>query len=483
MKNKIFLNIIVLLFISSSLFSQTVDRTKPPQLPELPKLNLPKAEKFELSNGLKVTFIEKHEVPLVQLNIMLNVGSVNEKIEKAGISSFMMDMLMEGAAGKTSLELSDEIDFLGANISTGSSYHTSEITLHTPLAKFDEALKLLADITLKPDFPESEFKRLKNYYLGLLTQAFDRPTSIAYFGFAQILYGKNHPYGRSSIGDESTIKNFSQKDLKDYYSEFFKSNNACIVVVGYIKKDELKKKLEMNFGKWESGKIQESKYEKPAQVEKRKIYIIDKPEAPQSVIYIGKVGEPRSTEDYSAITVMNTVLGGLFTSRLNNNLREEHGYTYGARSYFAFRKEAGPFIASSSVQTEVTDSALYQFFVELKGISEPVSENDLLRGKNYVALTYPSEFQNVANIASQIGEMIQYNLPDNYFNEFIGSILNVSAKDFEKAAKKYIVPEKMIVVVVGDKTKIEEPLKKLNLGEVEVLSIKDVLGEKPTMLE
>lgn len=483
MKNKLYISLIVLLFVSSSLFSQTVDRTEPPQLPEPPKLNLPKAEKFELSNGLKVTFIEKHEVPLVQLNILVNVGSVNESVDKAGVTSFMMDMLMEGAAGKSSLELSDEIDFLGADISTGSSYHSSSIALHIPLAKFDEALKLTADITLKPDFPESEIKRLKNQYLGLLVQSFDRPTTIAYYGFTHFLYGKNHPYGRSAIGDETTIKSFTQKDLKDHYSKYFKSNNANIVVVGDIKKDELKKKLELNFGKWESGKIPETKFEKTAQVEKSKVYIIDKPEAPQSVIYIGRIGEPRSTKDYAAITVMNTVLGGLFTSRLNNNLREEHGYTYGARSYFSFRNEAGPFVASSSVQTEVTDSALYQFFVELKGISEPVSDNDLLRGRNYVALSYPNEFQNVANIASQIGDMIQYNLPDNYFNEFIGNILSVSASDFEKAAKKYIVPEKMIVVVVGDRKKIEEPIKKLNLGDVEVYSIKDVLGEKPTMIE
>ncbi|MFH0735224.1 MAG: pitrilysin family protein [bacterium] len=482
-KKTIVTGLILFVFAASFVIAQTPDRSKPPTLPDPPKLNLPEPVSFELSNGLKVVLIEKHEVPLVQTNILINVGSVNETNEKSGITNLMMDWIDEGAAGKNSLQLADEIDFLGASINSVSGNHVSSISLHTPLAKYNDALKLMADIILRPDFPESELKRLQNDKLSAIMQWYDEPFAIASVGFNQLLYGKNHPYGRPSIGNENTIKSFTQKEIKDYYNNYFKSNNATIVVVGDVKKNELKEKLESAFGKWEKGNVPVVNFEKAKQVEKRTVYIIDKPESAQSVIYIGKIGEPRNTKDYYSMKVMNTVLGELFTSRLNGNLREEHGYTYGARSSFAFRKEAGPFSAYSSVQTEITDSAVIQFFVELNNISKPISAEELIKGKNYVALGYPSSFQTVSYIADQLEDKITYNLPDSYFNDFVANILKVNEKDFQSAAQKYITPEKMIVVIVGDKNKIEESIKKLNLGEVKTLTIKDVVGEIPKLIE
>ena len=482
-KQTIVTGLILFVFAASFVIAQTPDRSKPPTLPDPPKLNLPQMENFELSNGLKVVLIEKHEVPLVQTNLIINVGTVNETNENCGITNFMMDWIDEGAAGKNSLQLADEIDFLGASINSRSGIHVSTISLHTPLAKYNEALKILADIVLHPDFPESELKRLQNDRLSSIMQWYDKPTAIASVGFNKLLYGNNHPYGRPSIGSENTIKSFTQKEIKDYYNNYFKSNNATIVVVGDVKKDELKAKLESAFGKWEKGNVPVVNFEKVKQVEKRTVYIIDKPEAAQSVIYIGKIGEPRDTKDYYSITVMNTVLGVLFTSRLNSNLREEHGYTYGARSSFSFRKEAGPFGAYSSVQTEITDSALIQFFIELNNISKPISNEELIKGKNYVALGYPSSFQSVSDIADQLEDKITYNLPDSYFNDFVANILKVDEKDFQNAAQKYITPQKMIVVIVGDKNKIEESIKKLNLGEIKNLTIKDVIGDIPKLID
>lgn len=460
-------------------FAQTVDRTKPPMLPAPKSLQLPAIQKFALSNGLKVVLMEKHQVPLVQLNLTIKAGSVNDPADKVGLANLTFDMLDEGAAGKTSLEIADAIDFLGASVRTGADTHSSLVSLHTPLSKFDDALKIMSDVVLRPDFPQKELDRKKKDRLTSLMQMHDQPTAIAGAAFGKILFGNEHPYGKMT--SENTIKNFSVGDMKDFYKKYFVANNAYIVAVGDIKADELKKKLESVFGKWPKGNVKEEKIKEAAQVSNRVVYLIDKPGSAQSVISIGRIGASRLTPEYNALVVMNTILGGSFTSRLNNNLREVHGYTYGASSRFAFRPIPGSFTASSSVQTEVTDKALVEFFKELNGIRETIPADELNRGKNLVALSYPGNFQTVAEVAGQIDEMVQYNLPENYFGSFVQNILKVTNQEVTSSAKKYVVPEQMIVVVVGDKAKIEEGIKALNLGEIKNMTIEDVLGAVPVI--
>ncbi|MFA7228585.1 MAG: pitrilysin family protein [Melioribacteraceae bacterium] len=460
-----------------SVYAQNPDRTKPPLLPAPKKLNLPGVQQFSLSNGLKVFLMEKHEVPLMQLNLVVKTGSVEDPDDKVGLANLTLDMLDEGAAGKTSLQIADEIDFLGARISTGAGVHSSGISLHTPLSKFDDALRIMSEIVLKPDFPQKELDRKKKDRLTSLMQMHDQPTAIAGIAFNQLLFGKAHPYGRMS--DENAIKNFNAGMLKDFYKKYFVSNNSYLIAVGDISKNDLIKKLESAFGKWKKGDIKRNNVKEPAQVSSRVVYLIDKPGAAQSVINIGRIGASRLTADYDPIVVMNTLLGGSFTSRLNQNLREQHGYTYGASSRFAFRHVPGSFVAASSVQTEVTDKALVEFFKELNGIREPLTDEDLNRAKNLVALSYPDNFQSVAEIASQLEEMAEYNLPENYFGNYVSKVLSLNGKEVNAAAKKYIVPEQMIVVVVGDRSKAEDGIKKLNLGEIKILSITDVLGKVP----
>ncbi len=478
--NKILL-LISFIYISFTSNAQEVDRTKPPVLPPPKSLKLPQLVRFELLNGLKVILMEKHNVPLIQLNVIIKAGTVDDPQQKEGLANITFDMIDEGNAGKTSLEIADEIDFLGAKIVTKAGQHFSGIYLHAPVSKFDDALKIMGDIILKPDFPEVELKRKKKEYLNTISQWHDQPTTIANIAFNKLLFSDNHPYGKPSIGNENSIKNFSIDDLKQFYSKYFKANNAFIIAVGDIKKNELKNKLEKIFGNWRKGEIKETKIPEPKQVEKRIVYLIDKPNSAQSVIYIGRVGAKRLTDDYNSIIVMNTILGGSFTSRLNNNLREEHGYTYGAGSRFIFRPVAGSFVAYSSVQTEVTDKALTEFFKELNGIREPIPNDELNRAKNLVALSYPQNFQSVEEIALQIEELIEYDLPDNFFNEYVKNMLNVKSEEVNTAAKKYIVPEEMIVVVLGDKSKIENGIKELNLGELKNLKVEDILGKVPVI--
>ena len=475
----IFVMILLLTLLGASFISAQPDRSKVPDLPPPPKLNLPEIQEFELSNGLKVVLMEKHEVPLVQMNVIVKSGIVDDPKNKTGLASITLDMLDEGADNLDALELADAIDFLGANITTAAGLHTSSITLHTPLSKFGEALELLSGVILNPTFPEKELERIKKERITKIMQMHDEPNAIASVIFNKTLFGDDNPYGKPNIGNENTIKSFSVEDLQKYYDENFNSGNAFLVVVGDVNKASLQQKLEEEFGNWEKGKTSETEIEKTQQVAERKIYLVDKPGSAQSVIRIGRIGVERKTKDYYPLLVMNTILGGSFTSRLNQNLREEHGYTYGAGSYFDFRPAPGPFLTYSSVQTEVTDSALIEFFKELNGILEPVPSDELSRAKNYVALRFPGNFQTVEEVADELEELVDYDLPKNYFENYVTNILSVTEDDVNRVAKKYIDPQKSIVVVVGDRQKIEENIKNLNLGEIINYSVEDVLGALP----
>ena len=243
-----YISIFILLF-TSVVMSQNPDRSRPPELPDPKPLQLPRVQHFELSNGLKVILMEKHEVPLVQLNVVVKTGTINDPDDKTGLANITLDMMDEGAAGKSSLDIADAIDFLGAEISTTAGQYYSEVDLHTPLSKIDEALKIMADIILRPDFPQNELDRKKKERLTQITQWHDNPSSIAGIAFNKYLYG-NYPYGRIYLGDEKSINSFLTGDLKKFYNEYFKSNHTFIVAVGDIKKDELKSKLESLLGKW-----------------------------------------------------------------------------------------------------------------------------------------------------------------------------------------------------------------------------------------
>jgi predicted Zn-dependent peptidase len=455
------------------------DRSHPPELGPTPQLKLPAIQRFALSNGLPVVLLEKHGVPLVQVNIQFQVGAVADPPGKSGLASMTAAMLDEGAATRTALQLADAIEFLGARLSTGAGQHTSVVQLHTPLPKLDSALALLADVTLRPTFPADELERQRKERLTTLTQWRDQPRSIASVIFSQTLYGASHPYGRQTLGDPNTVATLSAADLKAYYQANYHPGNATVIVVGDVTAAAIRPKLEAAFGKWAGAATPKVTLTDAKQVPTRQVYLVDKPGAAQSEIRIGRIGVPRLTEDYFPLIVMNTILGGSFTSRLNQNLREEHGYTYGASSGFDFRPAPGPFVAAAAVQTDVTDKALGEFMKELKGITDSVSPTEVTRAKNYVALGFPAEFQSVSTIALQLGDIVTYGLPDDYLNNYIGRVQQVSRADIERVAKKYIDPNHIAIIVVGDRSKVEQGVRSLNLGEVKLLTVDDVLGGPP----
>jgi predicted Zn-dependent peptidase len=475
--------LVALLVPPSGFVSAQPDRSGPPPPGPPPSLKLPRLQHLKLANGMSVVLLEKHDVPLVQINLVVKAGAVMDPPGKSGLASMTAAMLAEGAGGRNALELADAIDFLGAEISAEAGMHTTGIELRTPLARLDSAIALLGDVARRPMFPASELDRTRKERLTDLVQWRDDPEKLAWLVFDGTLYGPSHPYGVPSTGKEASLRSFTTGDIRKFYKAYFVPGNTTVIVVGDVTSSALLPKLEKTFGGWRGGGKSPAGPVLPpvGQVKGKTMVLVDRPGAAQSVIMIGRVGAPRVTDDYYAIVVMNTILGGSFASRLNQNLREKHGYTYGAESAFLFRPLPGPFVAVASVQTAVTDKALGEFMNELRRILVDVPDADLERAKNYVALTFPGRFQSVGRIARRLEDLVIYDLPDDYFSGYTGRIMSVTKGEVLRAAHKYINVDNLAFIVVGDSKEIGEGVTALDLAPPTFLSVEDVLGPAPAI--
>jgi zinc protease len=462
--------------IATAALAQAPDRSKPPALGPAPSLKQPTIQKQKLSNGLGVWLVEHHEVPLAQINLIVRSGSAVDPIGKYGLGSLAAAMLDEGAGTRSSLELADALEFLGANLSTTSSFDFSAVRMSVPVSKLADAMPLMADVALRPAFPANELDRLRKERLTALLQARDNPAALIQLAFPRVVFGPTHRYGTSANGLPPAIEAFTVADLQAFYRAHYRPDNATLLIVGDVTPALVMPMLEKAFGSWKAEGMAPLVAEVPMapQLKSRQIFIIDKPEATQSQIRIGWVGVPRSTADYAGLEVLNTILGGSFTSRLNQNLREDHGYSYGASSAFDMRLSAGPFLATAGVQTDKTGEAVKEFFNELNRIGTLVPGDELNKAKNYVALGFPGEFETTGDLARKLEELVVYNLPEETFAKFVGTVTSVTAADLQKLAARYIQPDKMAVVVVGDRKVIEGPIRQLNLGPVNFISIDEL---------
>jgi len=471
----------VALLFAEETVAQKPDRSSPPTVGPPPSFSMAPVQHFTLSNGLPVVLLEKHQVPLVQMNLVIYSGAVNDPAGKTGLASMVATMLTDGAGSRDALTFADAVDYLGASLYGSAGQHTSSVSLHTPVSKLDSALALHADAAQRPTFASAELERHRKDRLTTLLSWRDEARAQASALFSRVLYSLDHPYGRTAIGDEKAIRALSVDDLRKFHETYYRPNNAVLVIVGDVTVSMMKPRLEAAFGGWQKGPVPQPSLPAIAQVQKRTVTLVDKPGAAQTEIRMGCIGVPRMTDDYYAIVVMNTILGGSFSSRLNQNLREEHGYTYGASSSFGFRKLAGPFVAGSSVHTAKTDSALMEFMKELDRILQPIPQEEVDRAKNYVALGFPADFQTVGEIAGKLEELAIYGLPENYYNSYISNILAVTKADVERVAKKYLDPEKMAIVLVGDRKEIESKVAAMKLGPLKNITVDDVLGKAPAI--
>jgi zinc protease len=457
-----------------------IDLTKPPALGSAPTLSVPPIVTRQLANGLRIVVVEQHELPLADVILQLRTGGEADPGQKAGTAGLLASMLLEGTTTRPALALADQQAFLGVSLNAGSGWEQSTVALHTPTAQLDSAMALFADVVLHPALQSTDLERIRKIRLTGLQQQRDRGPAIADRAFATAVYGEENAYGRPLTGTEGSIASIARDDLLRFYTTFYRPNNATLLVVGDVTPGDVERRAQALFGSWGRGDVPPASAFKAPATKATSLVLIDKPGAAQSSFRLGGIGVPRSTSDYFALQVMNTLLGGSFSSRLNQNLREVHGYTYGANSGFSYRRNAGPFTASAEVVTAKTDSALIQFMRELKSIRDTVPRDELERAKRYLQLGLPQGFETTRGIAGQLLPLLAYDVPLDFYNTAVQRIGGVTQADVQRVARQYIDPDRLTLVIVGDRKTIEPGLRSLHVGELTVRDTRDVLGAPAT---
>jgi predicted Zn-dependent peptidase len=448
--------------------------TVPPTLAPPKPLTLPPVVTRTLSNGLTLHVVEQHELPLADFVLVVRGGGERDPRGKLGLATMTAALMTEGTTTRDALALADQAAFLGVELDASSGWDQSRVTLHTPTAQLDSALALMADVALRPSFPAKEVDRLKQERLTSLLQQRDRPTTMASLAFNALVFGDAHPYGRPLSGTEGSTRAITRADVVRFYQQQWRPNNAALIVVGDVQADDVARRVERLFGGWARGAAPAASFPAAPASTGTAVYLVDKPGAPQSSVRIGTVGVARSTEDYIPLLVMNTILGGSFTSRLNQNLRETRGFTYGAGSNFDTRQVAGPFMAGAEVTAAKTDSSLLEFFRELRAIRDTVPTAELAKAKRYLQLQLPGQFETTGNVASRLVPLVLYGLPLDYYNSFAQRVDAVTQDDVQRVAARYLDPSKMVVVVVGDRASVEPAVRAIGLGPV---SVRDMFGK------
>ena len=448
-------------------------RNQQPQAGAASKLALPVPKSFKLANGLTVMLVEQHNLPVVSANLVVLSGSEANPPDKPGLASFTADMLDEGTTKRSTLQLAEDVAAIGASLSTSSTSDASGINVRTLKKNADAAFDLVADVALQPAFAAKELDRVRNNRLTQILQQRDNPNALASKVFNNALYGANHPYGFTELGTEESIKGITREDMLKFWQAGYVPENAALIVAGDLTESELRALAEKHFGKW-SGKATGMTRPDVQAATARHILIVDKPGAPQTVLRIGHVGVSRANPDYVPIEVMNTGLGGLFSSRINMNLREKNGYTYGAGTAFQYRRGPGPFFAASSVRTDVTAPAVHEIFNEFERMrATDVSAEELKIAKDSFARSLPGLFETTGQAAQSVAQLFIYNLPLDYYRSLPAKIDAVTVADVRRVAGQYLLPNSMVIVAVGDRSKIEPELSKLNLGKIETRDLSD----------
>jgi predicted Zn-dependent peptidase len=456
-----------------------IDLTKPPTLGPPPSLRPPQISTRELPNGLRIVVLEQHELPLVDVMLQVRSGGETDPAGKVGMADLVAAMLTEGTANRTALQIADQAAFLGIQLNASSSWERSTIALHAPTAQLDSALALFSDVALRPAFPAADLERVRKVRLTALQQLRDRAPAIADRAFASAVFG-DHPYGRPLAGTEGSVASITREDVQRFYTTYYRPNNATLLVVGDVRPDDVERRARELFGAWARGTVPMAPNAAQPRPKGTRVVIVDKPGAEQTSFRLGGIGAPRTTSDYFPLQVMNTILGGSYTSRLNANLRETKGYTYGASSGFGLRRSAGPFIASAEIVTAKTDSALIEFLKELRAIRDTVPADELAKAKRYLQLGLPSSLETTQGIAQEFLPLIAYGIPLDFHASAVQRYGAVTQADVQRVARQYVDPDRLTIVLVGDRKVIEPGIRALNPGEIITRDIRDVLGAPPT---
>jgi zinc protease len=451
-------------------------RTPPPPGPE-PQFQVPPFRRFKLKNGLEVILAQFHDLPLIEMTLVVKSGGGANPPDRAGLSDMTANMLDEGTRSRNALKIADEITTLGAALTTGSTWDASTITLTTLTKNLDPALAVWADVVQNPSFDEKEFVRVRDNLLTAITRRKDSPPTVASLALHRLLYGQRHPYAWPQTGVEETLKKLTTAELRKFYEAHYRPNNSVLIVAGDVGEAALRSKLEPALKGW----VVPLKVAPPTAPPKTTVYLIDKADAPQSSIRVGLVGIQRTSPDYIPTTVMNLILGGGFY-RLDLNLREGKGWTYGARSSFDARKTPGPFSAGGEFVSPHSAASVEEIIKEIKEITMmregDVTDAELGRAKDQMIKSFPARFATRASVVSQLAEIAVYGLPDSYLRDLPRKIAAVTKEDIRRMARKHLDPTRLTVVVVGDRKTLQEGLAKIARVELRDLD-GEPLGPSP----
>ena len=442
-----------------------------------PKAVLPTPKRFELANGLPVYLVESKNLPLVTGVIAFRSGSAADPNDLPGLSGFTTSMLDEGTTKRDALQIANEVNALGASLNTGTQPDGSSASIRSLKQNAGAAFEILSDIVLNPTFPEKEVDRIRNDRITALMQQREQPWPTAVRVMNAALFGPTHSYGHHQLGTEDALKKMTKADLEKFYKTAFGPKNTALVLVGDLTEAEARKLATDAFGAWKGDAVATSVPPAGTTIASR-VVIVDKPGLNQTTLLAGQMGVKRSDPDYEKLDLMNTVLGGLFSSRINLNLREDKGYSYGAFSFVGQNRGVGPLMAGASVRADVTGASIQEILAEVTKIKDSgVTPEELKMAKESIIRTLPANFETTFSTAGTMAQIYSYDLPLDYYQTLPGRIEAMQASDVLAVAKKHLVPERMVVVAVGDRSVIEPQISKLNLGAI---AYRDADGKEAT---
>jgi zinc protease len=450
--------------------SAPIDRSKLPALGSAEALKLPPMQKATLSNGLKVVLAERHTAPVVNFSLLVNGGYSSDAADAPGVASFSQRMLEEGTPTRDSLKVSEDLDALSANYAAGANLDYSNVSLNALKINMDQALDIYADLILHPSFPQKEFDRLQKDRLAAIQREKVSPNAMALRVLPTLLFGKGHPYDEAFVGTGTiaSVTKMTRADLAKYHETWFKPNNATLLIVGDTTLAEITPKLEKLFASWKPGDVPSVNVPNVPQPEKDVVYLLDRPGSGQSLIVAAQLAPPFNNPDQIPLMLVNDVFGGNFSSRINMNLREDKHWSYGVASRLIPARAERPFVSFSPVQTDKTKESLVELVAEYKNIvgNKPITDAELKDEQSNSTLSLPGDFETVQQLSGAYGNILQYNLPEDYYNTYTQKVLAVTPAQANDTAKKYIQPNHLIWVIVGDMSKVEAGIRELNIGEV-----------------
>jgi zinc protease len=453
--------------------SVSADRSKMPETGAPPELKLPKLERATLSNGLKVVLAQRHEIPVVDFRLQLDAGYAADQFASPGTASLTAALLDGGTATRSALQISEEAAMLGAQLRASSSLDVSTVSLSALKSNLDPSLELYADVILNPSFPDGDFRRQQKQQISAIQREKVTPQAMGMRVFPGLLYGTQHAYGNPLTGNgtEAGVAKLTREDLVKFHQTWFKPNHATLIVTGDTTVGELTPKLEKLLDGWKQGDVPAKNIGTVEDRPKPVVYLLDRPGAIQSVILAGEIAPPRNNPDEIAIEAMNDILGGNFGARINMNLREDKHWSYGASSRLMGARGQRPFVVIAPVQTDKTKESLAEINKELRGIlgDRPPTPEELAKVQANETLRLPGSRETMAEVANSIEALVEYGLPDDYYDKYAGRVRALQISDIQAIAKRIVRPDHLIWVVVGDRAKIEAGVRELNLGELKFL--------------